>query len=147
MNSPTWRTHAAHVTQCVCTAAHRHGPREASLQREMSHGGEIPRALVFLQNRPRTPPESQLSTNAISPSLKPSHLTPWPSWNSPARTPGDSAHDSTAMVTQRGHASPLGPAATLLMGRSPSPTQAAMLSDGVGWHDLLGKATAAHSHP
>ena len=52
----------------------------------------ISRALAILQKRPRTSPELQLSTNTISPSLKPFHLTPWLSWNSPAHTPSDSAH-------------------------------------------------------
>ena len=43
---------------------------------ETAHDGETLRALMFLQNRPRTSPELQRSTNTISPSLKPSHLTP-----------------------------------------------------------------------
>ena len=45
-------------------------------QVETARSGEIPHALMFLQNRPRTSPELQLTTNIISPSLKPSHLTP-----------------------------------------------------------------------
>ena len=33
-----------------------------------ARGGETPRTLTFLQNRPRTSSELQLSTNTISPS-------------------------------------------------------------------------------
>ena len=57
---------------------------------------EIPRALALLQNSPRTSPKLQLSPNDISPSLKPSHLTPWLSWNFPVRTLGDSVHGDAA---------------------------------------------------
>ena len=63
---------------------------------EMAHDEETPRALTFLQNRPRTSPELQLSTNTISCSLITSHLTPWPFLNSPTRTPGNPAHGSAA---------------------------------------------------
>ena len=63
---------------------------------ETARDGETPRAPTFLQNRPRTSPKLQLSTNTISPSLITSHLTPWPFPNSPTRTLGDPAHGSTA---------------------------------------------------
>ena len=93
-----------------------------SAVRETARGGGIPRALALLQNRPRTSLELQLSPNAISPSLKPSHLTPWLSWNSPSLTTGDSAHGGTAAVTQHGRVGHLGPMPTLITDRSPSLT-------------------------
>ena len=125
-------SHVAHATQHACTAAHRHGPREADLQRETAHDGEIPGALMFLQNRPHTSPKSQLSPNAISPSLKPPHLTPWISWNS-SRTPLVTQRTAAQWpVTQHGCVGHQGPTTYHLMGRSPSLTQAAMLSSDVG---------------
>ena len=56
----------------------------------------IPRVSMTLQKRPQTPPNLQLSTNTIFSSLRTSHLTPWLSWNSPARTSGNSVHGGTA---------------------------------------------------
>ena len=63
---------------------------------ETAHGGEISRTLAILQKRPCTSPELHLSPNAISPSLRTSHLTPWPFPNSPTHTPGDSVHGGAA---------------------------------------------------
>ena len=76
-----------------CDAAHA---RERATARGASYEGGTPRALMFLQNRPRTSSELQLSTNTISSSLITSHLTPWPFPNSPALTPDDSVHGGTA---------------------------------------------------
>ena len=72
MNSPAWPTCAAHATQRA---------RESAVARIVSHAemardGETPRALTFLQNRPRTSPELQLSTNTISPLSQTFSLNP-----------------------------------------------------------------------
>ena len=56
----------------------------------------IPRASTTLQKTPRTSSELQLSTTTIFFSLRTSHLPPWLSWNSPARTPGNSVHGGAA---------------------------------------------------
>ena len=51
--------------------AHMRGPRDIALasarptHAETARGGEIPRVLMFLQNRHRTSLELQLSTNTI----------------------------------------------------------------------------------
>ena len=68
MNSPAWPTRVAHTTQRVRerTAA-RGAAHSTSAYAETARGGEIPHALTFLQNRPRTFPKLQLSTNTISP--------------------------------------------------------------------------------
>ena len=77
MNSSARPTRAAQVTLCArermvaCSVAH-----SMLAHAETAHGGEILHALMFLQNRPRTSLELQLSTNTISPSLRTSHLTP-----------------------------------------------------------------------
>ena len=73
------------------TAHTRGGPR-APTHGETARGGETPRVLMFLQNRRRTSPELQLSTNTIFSSLRTSHLTPWPFSNSLACTPSDPVH-------------------------------------------------------
>ena len=91
MKSPSWPTRMARATQRAqrpTGVAHV----RPSCSARWPEAGEIPRALVILQKRPRTSPELQLSANTISSSLKPSHLTLWLSWNSPAHTPGDPAH-------------------------------------------------------
>ena len=88
--------HTCGPCDTACAATHRHGPREADLHRETAHGRGIPRALAILQKRPRTSPKLQLSTNTIFSSLRTSHLTPWLSWNSPARTPVNSVHGGAA---------------------------------------------------
>ena len=64
---------AAHVRRGPHVDA-THGEEPAC---EMARGGGIPRVLALLQNRPHTSLELQLSSNAISPSHKTSHLTSW----------------------------------------------------------------------
>ena len=122
-------------------AAARGVAHSAPAHAETARDGETPRALMFLQNRPRTSPELQISTNTISPSLITSHLIPWPFPNSPVRTPGDSVHGGTERL-RRPPRTYVGP-----------PNGSITISDPSGYAKRrcrvtrLGKAAAARGHP
>ena len=95
MRPPARPTLAARMTQRTRSGPQAWPMRGRPTARDGPRGG-IPRTLAILQKRPHTSSELQLSTTTIFFSLRTSHLPPWLSWNSPARTPGNSVHGGAA---------------------------------------------------
>jgi hypothetical protein len=97
------------------------GPRQGS-----------PRALAFKQKSPWTLPKLLRDPNTILPSLRQSHLTPWPLANFLMHVPVAVRAVALRSAAWGGCASHLGPAQAQLTGQTPPATLAPTLCGSAG---------------